>query len=456
MPIDPHAFRCPFFVMSPSTDPVESNRQLAVDRLDHLDRLAQSVDGQTIPSHRVYDLAVKVVEKTCGFAPSIALQTATGVHCLVESGTPGEPNTDEDPALTPLASVPVAGAEFIVLQHPDAHVASGADWQSAFLTSVTECCCVAFLKQFYANSASGDVGGDESRSWWPMPVRVGICLIGLVLIAFIPVKFRLPTEGTIQPAINLGVFAPAAGELTEITVVDGTKVEPGQVLASIENPELRLQAERLRGELLAAQADLASTRLNSSDQNHRRGTTRTQAGSSSTKVAVLRTRIKSLQRQVALIEEILDSLVIRAGQSGRVVIDDQQSKSVGQAVLPSQQIMRLADDRLGYQAIVRIPAKSYGYLEMDHKRTQTTAYASLRLRSDPSRRFEGSVSRVSDTVQVDEQGQSTIDVFVDLQNVNGDDVRIDAPLIGHVYVGRRTLGFVVFRPIIEFIRENSW
>ena len=444
--------------MSPSTDPVELNRQTAVDLLDQLDRLAQSVDGRTISSQRVFDLAAKVVEQSCGFTPTISLHTDTGDRSLVESTTSVEPTKDGDRARTPLSSVPLAATQFISLHSRNAKEPPGADWQKAFLESVAECCSVAFLKQFYADSTSASSGirnGESSTRMRTFAITT-IGLVVLVLVGLLPVQFRLPTEGTIQPAINIGVFAPTSGELTEITVIDGTHVTQGQVLAKIGNPELRLQAERLRGDLLAAQADLVSTRLYSSDQNSRRGANRSQVGTSSSKVAVLRTRIASLQRQVSLIEEVLDSLVIRARQSGRVVIDDQQSKSVGQAVMPSQQIMRLGDNRSGYRAIIRIPAESYGYLNMDGRLSGEAPHASLRLRADPRRRFEGPVTRVGDTVQLDERGRSVIDLFVDLQNLGGKDVRFDAPLVGQVYLGRRPLGFVMFRPLIEFIREHCW
>lgn len=437
--------------MPSSTDSLDSNRQSAVDRLDRLDRLGQTVDGRTISSQQVYDLASQFVEQTCGFVPLITLRTLTGDRSLNDAGRTGEPSTKT--MLRPLAQVSLPESVSIVIEHPDPNATLDVDWQDAFLTSVAECCSFAFLRQFYADSGavSEPASHDEPRSKSPMLYRVAAVAVGLILIAFIPVTFRLPTEGTLEPSVNVGVFAPTAGELTKIAVVDGTRVESGDVLAQIDNPELRLQAERLRGELLAAQADLASTQLNASHSSSRRDTAGGQSQNSSTKVAVLRTRIGSLQRQVSLMEEILESLVVRAHQPGRVVIDDRQTKSVGQSVLPSQQLMRLADDRSGHQAIVRIPAESYGYVDTD-----SPVSASIRLRSDPSRRFDGVVSRVSDTVQIDERGQSFIELVVDIEGLGDSDVRMNAPVIGHVHVGRRSLAFIVFRPFIELIRENSW
>jgi multidrug efflux pump subunit AcrA (membrane-fusion protein) len=310
----------------------------------------------------------------------------------------------------------------------------------------------------YADSQGtkdGDSDLEFPSSWltWPKCIAAAIA-VGV--LAFLPVPFRLSTEGIVEPVVSVGVFAPTSGKLLEVAVVDGEPVATGDVLAKMENQEIRLQAERLRGELLAAQTDLAATRMPSPDDSNRRQNSSGRTSNSSARVAVLRSRIRSLERQVELINLIEESLIIRATRSGQVVLGDRQADSLGQAVLPSQQLMKVVDNRDGYQATIQIPANAYGYLNATLKKSAADAQASLRLRSDPSRRWVGSVSQVGNTVQLDERDEAVIEVTIDLDHQTDNDLRGDAPVVGHLWLGRRSLGFVVFRPMIEFIREMSW
>lgn len=291
----------------------------------------------------------------------------------------------------------------------------------------------------------------ESKRW----TVVGCVIVGIgVALMFVPVPFRIAVEGTIRPSIRVGVFAPEGGTLSEIVVDDGDEVAEGDWLLRIENRPIELQRERLHGEAVTAETELAAVRT------HRSGTSADQLGSPSTRVAVLRTRVDSLTRQVELIDQIHASLTVRASKTGRAVISDEQSEKVGQTVAQGQTLMQIVNDRDGYQIVVDVPADCYAYIS-NRRDGVFDAAATLRMRSSPEQSYSGRVVDIANTVRIDGTGQSVIRVMIDVDDpsnrpVRDAKIRIDAPVIGHVIAGRRSLGFVLFRPIVEQVRRMAW
>jgi len=71
----------------------------------------------------------------------------------------------------------------------------------------------------------------------------------------------LPLPAEIKPWIEAPIYARASGYLKRWLVDLGTRVEPGQLLAEIETPELDQQLEKSRHDLAYAEAALALTKI---------------------------------------------------------------------------------------------------------------------------------------------------------------------------------------------------
>jgi RND family efflux transporter MFP subunit len=71
----------------------------------------------------------------------------------------------------------------------------------------------------------------------------------------------LPLPAEIKPWIEAPIYARASGYLKRWLVDLGSRVEPGQLLAEIETPELDQQLEKSRHDLAYAEAALALTKI---------------------------------------------------------------------------------------------------------------------------------------------------------------------------------------------------
>ncbi len=278
-------------------------------------------------------------------------------------------------------------------------------------------------------------------------------IAGLVLVN-IPVPFYLPVTGRLEPARTVGIFAPASGTLTDLHVVDGMDLDAGTLLAVIHNTEIDLQQQRITGELASAETELATLRRGASDNSDHNVIS--PAIDQRARQVVLRARIESLRQQTALINEIQQSLSIQAPIDGRVMLRDDQADLVGQNIGQSQWLMQIVDPQSGYQALLELPEKDFGYLNKAMLDREAVVNGSLRLRSSPDTRLDGVVVNVADTIQWTPSGHPVVEVTMSIPNDVPATSQIGGTVVGTIDVGRRSLGFVWFRPLVEFLRSYGW
>src|SRR5262245_17844850 len=83
-----------------------------------------------------------------------------------------------------------------------------------------------------------------------LPKTLTISAIALTLLIAsiaIPANFDMRAKGTLEPVKKQEVFAPMPGEVIDILVDNGTKVNAGDVIARMRNPALELQLKEAEG-----------------------------------------------------------------------------------------------------------------------------------------------------------------------------------------------------------------
>ncbi len=319
----------------------------------------------------------------------------------------------------------------------------------------------ALRSQALKSERRGAAWWRRARNWQRLALVTALC-VGLVALLSVPVTLNLHVEGRLEPVQAFGVFAPASGTLLRLEVADDESVVTGQVLAELSNLEIELQQERLTGELAAAETELASLRLRQSNSavaesvNPSRIVHSQEVSSSRARQMVLRSRIASLQQQNDLIHDVAQSLSIRAPIDGQVVLRDEQADLVGQIISQSQWLMQVVDHRDGYQAIVELPESDDAYLRRAFQSGETRVTGSLRLLATPDVRFSGRITHIADSVHLNERGRPAIEVTMPIHDPLPDDVHVGATVVGTIDVGSRSLAFVWFRPLIEFLRSYGW
>ena len=146
--------------------------------------------------------------------------------------------------------------------------------------------------------ASGDL------SLAKLSCRVSLLVAGLVALLFLlPAELRRTSPGIVEYDPPSILRAPAKGFVDEVRVDEGDHVEQGQVIAVLRNDELQVKLQSLKIQLEQSMQLLRAARwVNDSSK----------AEEEQTNIASLRTQLEEMESQ-------MQSLVICAPHSGKVV-----------------------------------------------------------------------------------------------------------------------------------------
>src|SRR5690606_12504506 len=114
---------------------------------------------------------------------------------------------------------------------------------------------------------------------------------------FVPTRLMLSAEGTLQPVVKRDVFVQVPGTVEEVLVEDQQFVQAGQPLVRTSSPEVTLELQKLRGEYLAKQEELATVIDALRDQRNLSDDEIIKLGG---RQLELRETLKSLDQQIAL------------------------------------------------------------------------------------------------------------------------------------------------------------
>ncbi len=210
-----------------------------------------------------------------------------------------------------------------------------------------------------------------------------------VLVATVHYDAELPERsfvGTIKPRIETDMGFRVPGKVAKRLVEVGQTVEVGQPLATLDEVDLKLQAEQAEAELQAATGNLAQAAAAETRSRDLRGkgwTTDAQLDQAKAAGDEARARLNRAQRSVDLTRNSLSYATLEADSRGVVtatLVEPGQVVASGQTAI---RVARFAEK----EAVVAIPETLLG-------RAKDGA-ASVTLWSDPGRRYAAKLREVA-------------------------------------------------------------
>ncbi|UTF58941.1 efflux RND transporter periplasmic adaptor subunit [Gilvimarinus sp. DA14] len=255
-------------------------------------------------------------------------------------------------------------------------------------------------------------------------------IAALVLaIALIPVPYRISGDALLQGEEKNLVVATDQGYLEQVLVGPGDAVKQGQLLAQMQERELRLERRQLLAELQQLQQ-----RYNNA-----------LASSERAQAAVIAAEVDQAEAKLALLEQQLLRAQIRAPIGGVVVSDDIR-QSVGKPLERGEVLFEISSTR-AYRVIAYIDERHINRLSKGQS-------GSLVLSSLPDRQIPLSVERITPVSEVRE-GRNVFRVECALP---GPVDRLLPGMTGtaKVRVGRASIGWILFGDGIDWLRVNLW
>ncbi len=256
----------------------------------------------------------------------------------------------------------------------------------------------------------------------------GVLLALLVLLVW-PVPDRVTANVVIEGQMRQVITTPFEGFLAEVLVRPGQQVKRGQLLARLDDRDLKLEQARFNSE-----RDQASGRLRQAMTDHE-----------ASAQALALAEVQQAEAQLALVEAKLARSELSAPVDGLLVSGD-WVQQIGAPVEVGKELFEIAAGK-GYRVVLHVPDREIGRVHLG----QTGA---LRLTGQPQTRYGFRVANLTATASVQE-------------TVNGFRVEADwlgeVPLlspgmqgVGKIEVGTSNLLTVWTRSSLDWLRLKLW
>ena len=208
---------------------------------------------------------------------------------------------------------------------------------------------------------------------------VGALLVGLAASSLVQTDLRITAEATIEGTTQQAVVAPVSGYLLSASARAGDRVDHGQVLATIDDRELRLEQQKWQSEF----------------DKHAKEYQEALGARERAKISIAQARMAQSEAQLKLVADQLERTRLRAPFAGTLVSGD-LSRAVGAPLERGQLLFEI------------VPAGSYRVnLQVDERDIAGLAVGQsgeLRLAAMPDRAIALDVTRIVPLATADQSG----------------------------------------------------
>ncbi len=274
-----------------------------------------------------------------------------------------------------------------------------------------------------------------------------------VTVAMVTTKtdFTIPVRGTMQPDTRRTVFAREDGIITRVSVEHGEFVQTGQVLAELRNTDLDVEITSLVGKQLAIREQILSLqrallddpRLDTAQQNRLNG-----------ELLQLRQRALSIERQLQLVHQKEQQLVVRADHAGQIVTWHVKDKLLHRPVLRGQALMAIVDPSAKWELELYVPARHSGHVLDAIARSDQPRRVTFVLSSHAGQQFEGSLIAVDPVAVEREDLGNSVRVRVAIDAGQLPELKTDATVVAKIHCGQQPLGYAWFHDLIDAVQSR--
>lgn len=416
------------------------------DTVRHLEQLAAAIAAIGSPViFPAADLPPEVRE------PPLAYIDAAGAKSLavVPLSAPAP-----DPAAAPAEVTGVLVAEQF------SRVIDSDVRERLLLVSEHVACALKSARRFRQAPWMALVGEDRWRRMTAGKSRLRLWLYAaaavFVLGWIIPAKYEIECRGEVQPRVRREVFATDDAVVEELKVNHDDRVEQGQVLAIMRNPQLDLEFKRVSGELQTTRERLAAVQAARVELAVESAGRPAGAARLSGEEAGLRALLTSLERQSKLLDEQQDALTVRSPIAGRILTWDLPQLLQNRPVLRGQVLMTVADTEGPWVLELHVPEKRVGALISARQSGDPKLPVTFVLATDPGRTHRSQIDDVAAAVEPDRSDEPAVLVTAGVNRELLNNPRPGAGVTGRVSCGLRPIAYVWLRDLIDAVWAWVW
>lgn len=268
------------------------------------------------------------------------------------------------------------------------------------------------------------------------PGHAGFKFLALLVAAaalfftFATGSFRIAANARIEGEIQRSVTAPFQGYVREATRRAGDTVEKGEILARLDDRDLKLERVRLQ-----SQRDQLGKQYREAMAKRDRA-----------QVRVVSSQIDQVEAQLALAEEQLSRTEIKAPFAG-VLVSGDLTQLLGAPLERGQVLFEIAPLD-NYRVVLQVDERDITYLK-------TGQHGELVLSSMPANVFPVTVQKIT-PVSTAKDGRNTFRVEAELDSDAGPRLRPGMEGIAKVDVDERRLAWIWTRELANWFELKLW
>jgi len=280
--------------------------------------------------------------------------------------------------------------------------------------------------------------------------------LALVLIlVLVQWNYRVVGKGRLMPIDRRSIFAPFDGEVVDLLASSGQQVHEGDLLIRMKNEELQgkllaqtsmMQEKRKQALAIAAQLIEPATLQSSATEIKLSG-----------ELAQLKVEIEGAEQQVEILTRQVEALVVRAPITGVVATFRIEELLRKRPVKKGDLLLEVMDPSGTWRLELDIPENRVGHI-LEAQKGLENEHLPVRymLATATELTFDGNLESLSTRSVSSESEGTVVPAFVSLASPQPADPRIGAEVTAKIECGRRSLGYVLFGDVIEFLRKHLW
>lgn len=280
-------------------------------------------------------------------------------------------------------------------------------------------------------------------------------VVSVVALFIISWDYRVEAKGRLMPVNRRNVFAPWDGEVVELYVSGGESVNQGEPLVRLRNDELaaRLLASRnelaeKKKQLLAVQAQLTDSSIAASraEEIRLRG-----------QLAQTQAEIEGAERQVEILARQETGLLVRAPIAGVVATFQVDQLLSDRPVRRGELLLEVMEAAGPWQLELEVPEYRVGHVAEAQDRLQARKLpVAFVLATASEFTFSARLESGAFRSEVSEKEGTVVEMVAALDSQELPPHRIGAEVTAKISCGKRSLGYVLFGDVIEFLRRRFW
>jgi multidrug efflux pump subunit AcrA (membrane-fusion protein) len=251
----------------------------------------------------------------------------------------------------------------------------------------------------------------------------------LTMASLVDADFRITANAVLEGEVQRVVAAPISGYLLSSAVRAGDTIRRGDVMASLNDSELRLELTKLNGGLQKSRREYREAR-----------SSRDLVG-----VRVIKEQINQILAQIELIEQQLQSINLTAPFDG-VVIEGDLSQALGSPVERGDTLFKIAPLN-DYRIILKVDERDIAHVEQGQQ-------GLLTLSSLSQQSMQIRIERITSVAKA-EEGANFFRVEASLPESVGE-LRPGMQGIGKINAGRERLLWIWTHQFIDWLRLWVW